>query len=107
MKVVNRSAITLTFKKPFIDWHNQLFPEMPYEENMLGESKTYLINQIFNNADQVLKKHYKEIFEIELDGVCIDESEWPQKRTYKMFHEWFSVEVSDWVTDLSNQSMFR
>jgi hypothetical protein len=53
MKVVNRSAITLTYKKPFIDWHNKLFSEMPYEENMLGESKTYLINQIFNNAEQV------------------------------------------------------
>jgi hypothetical protein len=106
MKVVNRSAITLTYKKPFIDWHNKLFPEMPYEENMLGESKTYLINQIFNNAEQVLKKHYKEIFEIELDGICMDESEWPQNRTYKMFHEWFSIEISDWVTDLSNQYMF-
>ena len=65
MKVVNRSAITLTYKKPFIDWHNQLFPDLPYEENVMGESKTYLINQLFNNADQVLKKHYKEIFEIE------------------------------------------
>jgi len=106
MRVLNRSAITISYKKPFIDWNNRLFPDLLMQENMLGESKTYLINQLFNNADQALKKYYKEIFEAELEGVCLDEEEWPEKRTFKLFNEWFSYEISDWVTDLSNQSFF-
>ncbi len=77
MTVLSRSAITITYKKPFADWNNALFPDMPIHENMLGESKTYLINEIFNNANAVIKKHYKEIFENELEGICVDENEWP------------------------------
>ena len=106
MKVLSRSAITITYKKPFIDWNNKLFPDLPMHENMIGESKTYLVNEIFNNADQVIKKYYKEIFETELEGVCIDNNEWPQKITIKLFNEWFSYEISDWVMDLSNKSFF-
>ena len=106
MKVLSRSAITITYKKPFIDWNNKLFPDLPMHENMIGESKTYLVNEIFNNAVQVIKKYYKEIFETELEGVCIDNNEWPQKITIKLFNEWFSYEISDWVMDLSNKSFF-
>ena len=83
MRTINRSAITITYKKPFIDWHNKLFPDIIYHENILGESKTYLINQIFDNAEQVLKKHFKDIFEIELEGICTDESDWPKKEKFQ------------------------
>jgi len=106
LSVLNRSAITISYKKPFIDWNNRLYPDMPMEEKIIGESKTYLINQLFTSADKALKKYYKEIFETELEGVCTDEAEWPQKRTFKLFNEWFNYEISDWVYDLSNQSFF-
>jgi hypothetical protein len=106
MNVLNRSAITITLKKPFIDWNNALFPDLPMDENMLGESKTYLINELHDNAGDVIKKYYKEIFEIELEGICIDEDEWPPKRNFKLFNEWFSYEISDWVMDLSKKDMF-
>jgi hypothetical protein len=46
MQVINRAAITITHKKPFIDWANKLDPVFLMEENMLGESGTYLINEI-------------------------------------------------------------
>lgn len=105
MEVLNRSAITISYKKPFIDWNNTLFHDMPMHENMLGESKTYLINQLFDDAEKALKKYYKEIFETELEGICIDENEWPDKRTFKLFNGWFTYEISDWVMDLSRQPM--
>jgi hypothetical protein len=73
---------------------------------MIGESKTYLINELFNNAGDVIKKHYKKIFETELEGMCMDENEWPAKLTFKLFNEWFSYEISDWVMDLSKKDMF-
>ncbi len=106
MKVINRSAITITYKKAFIDWCNYLFPDSPCEVGILGESKTYLINQIYDNAPKVIKKHYKEIFENELIGVCTDENEWPKVRSFKVFTTWFDYELSDWVFDLSNQKYF-
>ncbi len=100
MEVLNRSAITINYKKPFIDWNNKLFPDSQMEVNMLGESKAYLINQLFNDAEEAIKKHYKEIFEAELEGNCLDEEYWPEKRTFKLFNDWFNYEISDWVMDL-------
>ena len=41
MNILNRSAITVKAKQPFIDWANALTPELPMEINILGESKTY------------------------------------------------------------------
>lgn len=106
MNIVSRSAITICYKKPFIDWHNALFPDMPLQENTIGESKTYLINELGDNAEGAIKKHYKQIFETELEGMCTDENEWPPKRTLKLFEEWFSYQISDWVIDLSKKDMF-
>jgi hypothetical protein len=105
MKVLHRSAITINYKKPFVEWHNKLFSETPMNEIMLGDSKTYLIDNIFENADYVIKKHFKVIFETELEGICTDESVWPEKLSFKMFNEWFSYEISDWVMDLSKKSI--
>lgn len=103
MRTINRSAITLTFKQEFIDWHNYLYPDLPYKLNTVGQSKTYLINQFFKNPEELLTKYYKEIFEAELEGVHLDENDWPQKRTLKVFNEWFDVKISDWVMDMSKQ----
>ena len=106
MNVISRSAITITHKKPFIDWNNALFPDLPMHENILGESKTYLIDELVDNAGDVIKKHYQQIFETELEGICTDENEWPATRHLKLFNEWFSYEISDWVMDLSKKDMF-
>lgn len=106
MNVLNRSAITITYKKPFVDWNNQLIPDMLLEENMLGESKTYLIAELYDDAEKLMKKHYKLIFEIELEGIWTYENDWPQKRTFKLFNEWFNYEISDFVIDLSNKNLY-
>lgn len=105
MNALNSSAITIRYKQPFVDWNNALFPDMPMEVNILGEAKAYLINQISNDAEAPIKKHYKEIFETELEGICLDVEYWPAKRTFKLFNEWFNYEISDWVMDLSTQDL--
>jgi len=41
-----------------------------------------------------MKKYYKKIFEEALEGMCTNESEWPQNRTYQLFTEWFDFHIS-------------
>jgi hypothetical protein len=43
-----------------------LAPDLPLSLGVLGESKTYLTNPDFDDAEKHLKKYYKEIFENEL-----------------------------------------
>lgn len=106
MEILNRSAITITPKQPFVDWANALTPELPMEINDLVESHTYLTNPDFEDAEKHLKKYFKQIFIEELDGIWTDEQDWPQKRDFKTFCEWFSFEISDWVQDLSTKPLF-
>jgi hypothetical protein len=102
MEVISRSAITIKYKQPFIDWNNSVFPALPMEIDILGESKTYLIDEI-DDPIKPVKKHFRKIFEFELFGICTDENMWPDKINFKLFNDWFDYEVSDWVMDLSNK----
>lgn len=102
MELINRSAITISYKKPFIQWHNALFADMSMHEDMLGESKTYLVKSDFNDAQKLIKKHYKQLFEFELESIWTDENDWPQNLSWNLFNEWFNFEISDFVMDLIN-----
>lgn len=104
MKISERGAITITYKKPFAEWNNKLTPELPLHENILGESKTYLTKVDFDDGDQLIQKHYKEIFELELEGMWTNENDWPENRNFKLFEEWFDYVISDWVTDLVKEN---
>jgi hypothetical protein len=107
MKVLNRAAITITYKKSFIDWHNNLFEDSKMHENMIGESKTYLVNENFDNVDILIKRHYKEIFENELLENWNDENDFPKNISRKLFDKWFDYEVSDFVYDHSSRKLDR
>lgn len=97
MKIINRSSITISIKKPFADWINKLDPEQPVHEMMLGESSTYLVKEMFDDAEDVIKKHFRNIFENGLMVMWINENDWPSNRTFKTFNEWFDYEISGLV----------
>jgi hypothetical protein len=100
MDVLHRSAITITHKKPYIDWNNYLFPQMSLPLNTIGQSKCYLITEISKDANIAIQQNWKEIFETELEGICTDENKWPSPLTFTLFEEWFSYSIADWVYDL-------
>ena len=43
--------------------------------------------------------NYEALFEAELEGWYTDETLWPQKRTLKLFHQWFEVECHTVIED--------
>ncbi|MCW2120841.1 hypothetical protein [Flavobacterium sp. 7A] len=100
MDIINRSAITINYKQPFVDWTNGLTPEIQMSDQVAQEATTYLVKGDFDDADKYIKKYYKKIFEEELEGHWTDEEDWPKKRTFKLFNEWFSYGVSELVIDL-------
>jgi hypothetical protein len=87
-----------------VDWLNSIPGEKSdYTlEKMPKEHATYLIPEFFG-PDEVwehIKKIYLQIFEFELFAWYTPEELWPQKRTWKMFQEWFEVEINSEVFDL-------
>jgi hypothetical protein len=110
--MVNRAAVLLKCKEPFIRWVNE---SDPYDNNPgltlknVNEDRTvYLIrDDDAENLDKWISLNFKVLFESELEGWYTDESLWPSKISKKVFNEWFEVEchtvlvdtVGDIITD--------
>ena len=98
---INRSAVILKPQQPFIDWYFNLNPEdeLSFEED-IKETNIYLVDDKIDDVEKWLKKKFDKFFTMELDEWCADKKDWPQKRNYKMFKQWFQVDVSTMIYDL-------
>jgi hypothetical protein len=98
MKTINRTAITITPKQPYIEWANSFDDAEKYDK---PHATTILIPDKYDefNYESYLKKICKIVFEEELESWMAEPNDWPKKRTYKIFKEWFEVICSDMTWD--------
>ena len=103
MKIINRTAVVIKPKQPFVDWLNSIPGESSDNtlENMPEENTTFLIPELFGPKESLayIKKVYSQVFEFELFEWFTAEDLWPQKRTWKMFQDWFYIEMNSEVLD--------
>ncbi len=105
--MINRAAILLRYKEPAIRWINEADPadDDPgiTEAEVNRERTVYLISDLDGDTqesvDRWIKRNYQELFETELEDWYTDPSLWPEKRTLKLFRQWFSVECHTVVID--------
>lgn len=104
---INRNAIVVKPKKPFFDWLNYLYPESPINEK--EEANIYLIKEKDSNEaiEKWLSRNFDQLFQNELNDWHTDENDWPQKRTYKLFKEWFDFEIHSMVLDLEETEITK
>ena len=103
--MLNRSAIVLRAKQPFLDWLWQL-PD-PVESDMTlnqvnHEPQIFLAPQ-YSMADEqegLLRDCYEYLFANQLEGWWTDEAAWPRNRDFKMFNQWFDAEFHSMIEDL-------
>jgi len=105
MQSVNRTAVIIKPKQPFVDWLNSIPGESSDNtlESVSSENLTFLIPQFFGPVESLdyIKDYYGQIFEYELFGWYTAEELWPkEKRNWKMFQEWFDIEINSEVIDL-------
>jgi len=99
--MLNRGAVILRPKQPYLDWgagldHSRLVPDV-------GAEKTVYLIPSYESDEEgwaILAEGYESIFEAELFGWHTDEAAWPQGRSLQMFKEWFHVELHSVVEDL-------
>lgn len=101
---INRIAIILKPLQPFIDWCSNLYPD---EIDYMKETNTYLISDDFENVEDWLKKKFDKLFMLELENWHSNKKEWPQRRNYKMFKQWFQVEISTMIYDLEKEPISK
>ena len=102
--MINRSAVILKYKEPFVRWINESDPYKDdpgiTSENANEDRTVYLItDDDGENIGKWISLNYKTLFENELEGWYTDESIWPKKRDRKTFNEWFAVECHTVIID--------
>ncbi len=99
--MLNRSAIVVRPRPPFVAWLNGVEND-PVDEESLRDHTVYLIPEFDSQSayERTLNEVWQLIFENELEAWYTDENLWPQNRTLSLFEAWFSVEVHEVVEDL-------
>ena len=111
MKSINRNAVVLNAKQPFLDWILSLpgeFVPISLEELRL-DCSVYLVPEGRDNEEamQYLQKHCVEVFEQELLGWDEDESTWPPRPNWRSFKKWFDVKFHSMILDLHQDEIDR
>jgi hypothetical protein len=108
--MLNRAALILRYKQPFVDWINAADPSptshrlTPAEVNQ--EHTVYLVEaQDEAELSEWLASYHEGLFEEELKGWYTDPALWPQNRSLKLLQEWCSFELHTVVLDTGESSL--
>ena len=101
MTHLDQTAFVVVPRAPYAAWAASLGrPSVePHELEMFRT--VYLVDDVEDlDPEEVLRRHWREVFEHELFAWIEERSTWPKRRTYEMFCEWFEVNVVDHVVKL-------
>lgn len=102
---IDRSAIAIKPKQVYLDWISKLYPDE--ELTNFSEPTVYLVDEEIEDLEAWLKKKFDVFFTRELEKWDLNKSEWPKKRSYKMFKQWFNVDISMMVYDLEKSPIIK
>jgi len=105
---IDRNAIIIRPKKPFYDWINSVITDHP-PVNEKEENNVYLVREMDSNEDVLrwIKRNYEMIFINELNDWYTNENKWPKNRSFKLFSEWFEVEICSMILDLEENEIIK
>jgi hypothetical protein len=106
VKILNRCAVTIAPRQPFIDWAQQLQPDQPLPPGGF-EPGLYLLPayDTSEEAIELLAQGYEEIFCAELESWSTDPATWPSPRSLALFQEWLAFRFFDLVSDQSQEPL--
>ena len=102
--MINRAAVILKYKAPFIEWVNDADPNKDSPgitlESANKDRTVYLIlEDDAERFEEWVSLNFKQLFESELEDWYTDESLWPKKRNRKLFNEWFEMNCHSVLID--------
>lgn len=110
MKMLNRSAISVKLKQPFVDWINSLgdeTDELLTLADVNQESTCYLVPELEEDEDleRLIEEHYLDILENELFSWAEDTGEWPELLDRDLFDQFIRLEPAFMVFDLDESAL--
>jgi hypothetical protein len=102
MRSINRVAIVVRPKAAFFEWAGTL--DGPKVESPETWTSVYLVEASEDEKpEKSLQRHFRQVFDEQLESWHTRKADWPSPRTFAMFQEWFDAEIGDLVFDLSER----
>ena len=106
---LNRSALIVTPKQPFLDWLHSIDPTSKdlTLEGLGKDPDIYLIPECEDEEQlaNCLEQMHPLIFEDQLEGWWTDETSWPKDRSLRSFRVWFECHFYSMVIDLCDDPL--
>ena len=111
MDAINRSAVIVMPKQPFLDWLHRVDPTSANLklEDLRRELTIYLLPE-YDTEEEArgnLREYCREIFEEQLDGWYRVPSAWPVDRTCDTFLRWFDCRFHSVLVDVCDDPLIR
>ena len=104
MLALNRSAIVVRPKSPFLDWLHTVDPTSASLTlvNLTREPTIYLVAECDDTVDKqvCVQVVCSTIFEDQLDGWWRDRATWPTPQSLAVFRRWFDCQFHSMLLDL-------
>lgn len=102
--MINRAALLLKGKQPFVDWIIKTDPEGSGKEidlNTVNADKVvYLVDdETGEDPEGWVSQNFEHLMKNELFGWYIDEKVWPKILDIVLFDKWFEVECHSMIVD--------
>jgi hypothetical protein len=111
MNTINRFAVVIKPKQPFVDWLHSVDADSRdiTLEDVMEDSSVYLLPQRDYEDDmlEVLRMTSREIFSQELAAWFEDLEIWPRDLSFGAFRRWFEFEIHSMVIDLSDEPLLH
>jgi len=109
MRTVNRSAVVVIPKQPFLDWLHRVDSSSGKLTltDLGGDPSIYLLPEfdLAPEPDECLKEACLEIFEDQLSGWYCAEDQWPEDRSLGTFQLWFDYRFHSVLVDLAEEPL--
>jgi hypothetical protein len=111
MRILNRTAVSVTGKQPYIDWTRRHDADANRGMLTVARAKPYgtaILLPEFELEEDVqewIEENAEWLFEFQLSAWTDETSTWPQTRDLKTFREWFRVEIHSIVVDEGDEQL--
>ena len=111
MRVVNRTAVTITGAQPYIDWMRETDADFNKGAVSVPRAKAYgsafLLPEFDLEEDlqEWVEENAPWLFEFQLSAWTENEAVWPQTRDLETFKEWFRVDIHSIVVDVPDDEI--
>ncbi len=107
--MLNRAALILRYKQPFVDWINAVDPSPTHTLSLAEVNQEHIVYLVEVEDEEELAgwlaRHHQELFEQELNGWYTDSLLWPQDRSLKVLRQWCSFELHSVVVDTGSSAL--